>query len=605
MKIRGKMLSAFGVVVIVILFSGIVGYLQIGRLQTSARKVALVTIPHARVMQDYGLAVTTAHLWIEEIMAGTESRQQKQAVDELFDEAHWYIKALKEGGSNEKYQIEPIHDKQLRNDLDSLKHKLDRFVRTVEVRFELTEQNDDAVAVADETFDRQYGQMMTEARAVEAKIGVHVEQSMAAMSETADAGRLMLMGATIIGVLFSLLIAMFFSGRMSKRISKLFQFSGRLAEGDFSDTVTLNSRDEIGMIGESMNNVSSSLHSMVSEVQAVTGNLTDTSLELSTNMDQTSTAVNQITGHLETMRSLVVNLSASIEESSASLEEIDRSIGSLDEMIETQSSSVTESSASVEQMVSNIQSVTQNVVNMEESFTTLKNASQQGRAVLDQNSSAVNRIAEESSALLETNQIIAGIAGKTNLLAMNAAIEAAHAGEAGRGFAVVADEIRKLAEDTSVKSKESATFIKNLKTLMDGMVGSSDELVQAFDEVEQRISQVVNLSSEIKSSMEEQSAGSSQVLEALSQINDITSQVKNGSTEMRTGSQAIIGEMENVKTNTQDVRQSIEEIAQGSAEINKAVSHVNELSERNKNYVESLEGEMKKFKLEKLEELTE
>ena len=605
MKIRGKMLSAFGVVVIVILFSGAVGFLQIERLNSSARDVALVNIPYARVMQDYALTVTTAHLWIEEIMAGTEEQRQKQAVDTLFEEAQWYIKALKEGGSNEKYNIEPIHDKELRTALDSLKHKLDRFVRTVEVRFELAERNDDALAVADETFDRQYSQMMSEAQAVEAQIAADVEASMADMSETAQAGKLLLTSSTVLGVLFSLLIALFFSGRMSRRIWKLFAFSGKLAEGDFSDTVHLKSSDEIGMIGESMSNVSHSLHSMVSEVQTVTGNLTDTSLELSTRMMQPTTAVNQISGHLETMRSLVVNLSASIEESSASLEEIDRSIGSLDEMIENQSSSVTESSASVEQMVSNIQSVTQNVVNMEESFTSLKSASQKGRSVLDQNSSAVNRIADESSALLETNQIIAGIAGKTNLLAMNAAIEAAHAGESGRGFAVVADEIRKLAEDTSVKSKESANFIKNLKTLMDGMVSSSDELVKSFDEVEQRISRVVNLSSEIKSSMEEQSAGSTQVLEALSQINDITSQVKNGSTEMRTGSQAIIGEMENVKNNTQDVRQSIEEIAQGSTEINKAVHHVNELSERNKNYVATLEGEMKKFKLGQQAEITE
>lgn len=599
MNIRGKMLSAFGIVVIIILFSGIMGYQQIGRLYQSSRKVALVTVPHARAMQDFALSVTTAHLWIEEIMAGAESRDQLDKVHDKFDQAHWYIKALKEGGSNEKYQLEPVGNEELEAALDSLTHKLDRFIRTVNVRMELDKDDVNALAMADETFDRQFSQMMSEGEAVEAQITGHVETSLAEMQQTAMNGKMMLLGATVAAVFFSLLIALLLSGSISRRIKNLFQFSGQLADGDFSNTVALKGRDEIGMIGDSMNNVSHSLHSMVSDVQEVSGNLTDTSLELSSNMDETSTAVNQITGHLDAMRNMILNLSASIEESSASMEEIDRSIGSLDEMIETQSSNVTESSASVEQMISNVKSVTQNVVNMEESFNSLKNASQKGRTVLNENNNAVNKIAEESAALLETNQIIAGIAGKTNLLAMNAAIEAAHAGDAGRGFAVVADEIRKLAEDTSVKSKESGSFIKNLKTLMDQMVESADKLVQAFDEVERRIGGAVNLSSEIKNSMEEQSAGSSQVLQALSQISDITSQVKNGSTEMRTGSQAILGEMQNVKDNTQEVQQSIEEIAQGSNEINRAISHVNELTENNKSYVDTLKASMQKFKLKK------
>ena len=599
MKLRGKMLSAFGMIVIIVLFSGIVGYMQMSSLYQAAYRVSTVTSPHADAMGEFLFKLTQANLQIEKIFSGVEDQSTIDDVKKYVQEAEWYLTALQEGGENEDYKLTAIEDFQLRDKLEDLKSSLVRFEHIIELRLvsiRNTGENSRSMYAA---FDNLFTKMMYDAENLEREIKLNLGRSLEDMNKVVQFGTVALIISTIAGVIFSVLIALVFSSRITGRIEKIQKYSDRLASGDFSQNFHLKVRDEIGQIGTELNKVTSSLHGMLSEMKAVGENLNQTGLELSSNMEETAREVHQIGEHVNSIKSRILNLSASINESSASVEEIDRSIGSLDEMIESQSSSLSESSASVEEMVSNINSVTQNVGYMEESFNSLGDASKKGREVITETNESAKKIAGKSEALLETNSLIAGIASQTNLLAMNAAIEAAHAGDAGRGFAVVADEIRKLAENTSNKSKESAAFLNELKDLMDGLVGSSTALENSFDVVEERIAKVIGLSSEIKNSMEEQSAGSSQVLQALNEITDITTQVKNGSTEMRAGSQTVLQEMQNILQNANEVKQSIEEIAEGSSEINKAVRHVNELSESNRKYVKTMDSQIDQFKLTK------
>ncbi|MDY7028656.1 MAG: methyl-accepting chemotaxis protein [Spirochaetota bacterium] len=597
MKLRGKMLSAFGVIVIIVVFSGVVGYMQIRTLYNAAFEVSTVTTPRADVMKDFLLTLTKANLQIERIFSGVESIDSIDEVKNLIKKSEFYVQALLEGRRIDEYNLTAIEEPELRSDLESLLSSLVRFEHILELRLVSARNKESGSEATYEAFDRLFTQMMYESVALEASIRLDVTRSLAEMEQVVEFSTMILLGAVLAGVILSILIALSFSTRIVKRIEKIHVFTDRIAAGDFTENVYLKVKDEIGQIGNQLNNVTDSLHRMLSEVRDSGENLNQTGLELSSNMEETAREVSQISGHIESIRTRILELSASINESSASLEEIDRSIGSLDEMIETQSSSVSESSASVEQMVSNIKSVSQNVGFMEESFQSLEYASRQGREVVNETNDSVKKIADKSEALLETNTLIAGIASQTNLLAMNAAIEAAHAGDAGRGFAVVADEIRKLAENTAGKSKESTVFLKELKELMDSLVVSSSSLEKSFDVVEERIGKVMNLSSEIKSSMEEQSAGSSQVLQALTQITDITSEVKSGSTEMRSGSQVILQEMQNILKGANEVKQSIEEISQGTAEIDRAVQHVNELSERNREFVKNMDSQIERFKL--------
>jgi len=598
MKLRGKMLSAFGLVVIIVLFNGIVGLVQIRTLYRAAYNVSTVTVPHADAMQEFLLTITRTNLAVEKIFSGAESVDSIDEIKQEVTKAELYIQTLLSGGNIEGYTLTAVEEEELRAELEDLLSSLVRFEHILELRMVSARNQEEDSASMYEAFDRLFTQMMFDSKAVEAGIKKHVTASLGEMNNGVRFGTFSLIGATITGVLMSLLIALIFSSRITGRIEKLHIYGGQVASGDFTRKITLKVRDEIGEIGTQLNNISRSLREMLMEIRRAGENLNETGLELSSNMEETAQAVRLIGEHVGSIKGRILDLSSSINESSASIEEIDRSIGSLDEMIETQASSVTESSASVEQMVSNIQSVTQNVGHMEESFGSLNDASKTGRDMMTETNDSVRQIAQKSEALLETNSLISGIASQTNLLAMNAAIEAAHAGEAGRGFAVVADEIRKLAENTSGKSKESAVFLNDLKGLMDRLVVSSEKLENSFDLMEERIGKVMHLSSEIKNSMEEQSAGSSQVLQALTQITEITSQVKNGSSEMRSGSRTVLQEMQNILQNANEVKQSIEEISLGTAEIDRAVGHVNQLSEQNRDYVTKMDQQIERFKLD-------
>ncbi len=216
--------------------------------------------------------------------------------------------------------------------------------------------------------------------------------------------------------------------------------------------------------------------------------------------------------------------------------------------------SVTESSASIEQMVANIKSITQVLETNAESVVALREASEHGKAGLTESTALIEQIATESNELVQASEVIQRIAAQTDLLAVNAAIEAAHAGDYGRGFAVVADEIRKLAEESGEQAKSIGKVLKQLKKSIDTGARSSSEAKSRFDQVVELTGKVEDQELTIKAAMEEQSAGSQQVLEALTNMNELTVKVKEESDELLVTSQEVLAELRRLAvTHEEDV----------------------------------------------------
>ena len=190
------------------------------------------------------------------------------------------------------------------------------------------------------------------------------------------------------------------------------------------------------------------------------------------------------------------------------------------------------------------------------------------------------------------------IASQTNLLSMNAAIEAAHAGEAGKGFAVVANEIRKLAEDSGGQSKTIGSVLKKIKESIDKITRSTDNVLLKFEAIAKGVRIVSEQEENIRNAMEEQSAGSKQILDALSRLNTITRDVKEGSLQMLEGSGEIITEGNNLERVTQEISGEMTEMAKGADQINITVNEVNQISGQNKEIIDNLVVAVSRFKIE-------
>ncbi|MCK9171575.1 MAG: methyl-accepting chemotaxis protein, partial [Treponema sp.] len=301
---------------------------------------------------------------------------------------------------------------------------------------------------------------------------------------------------------------------------------------DLTQRIEETSNNEIGAVVRGVNAFIAKLQSIIGGVQNSKKILSSAGNELQSGVEDTSSAITQILGDIQSVNSEILNQSSSVEETAGAVTEISQNIISLEKMIETQASGINEGSAAVEQMIANIKNVNTSVGIMAEAFEGLEKSAGTGITRQEHVSEQIQLIAQQSEMLQDANEAIASIAEQTNLLAMNAAIEAAHAGEAGKGFSVVSDEIRKLSETSGGQSRTIGEQLKKIKDSIQSVVAASNDSGSAFSSVEQKIKETDTLVKNIQNAMSEQQEGSKQIGEALRLMNDSTMEVKTASSEM-------------------------------------------------------------------------
>ena len=408
---------------------------------------------------------------------------------------------------------------------------------------------------------------------------------------------MILIGFGILAV--SLIIVFFVARRMIKPVNVVVNALKDIAEGEGDLTVRLpvHGNDEVTDLSEYFNETIEKIGASIKSVGESSEDMTNIGNELASNMNETASAVNQISANIDGVKQQAMTQAASVTETAATVEEIVRTIKQLNNSIETQAASVAQSSSSVEQMVANIASIGQTLGKTDDVIKNLTTATGDGKATLVTSNTVTQKIAEESGSLMEASSVIQHIASQTNLLAMNAAIEAAHAGEAGKGFAVVADEIRKLAEESSTQGKTITTTLKTLSGEIETLSASSKTVEEKFNAIFTLAEQVKDMSNRLTEAMREQENGSREVLTAIKSINTVTVEVQAGSEEMLKGGEGVAVEMRKLDDLTRVITESMNEMASGAVQISNAVQEVNEISQKNKRSIESLAEEVGKFKV--------
>ena len=416
---------------------------------------------------------------------------------------------------------------------------------------------------------------------------------------TVNALRTSMIGIGVVILLIALIIVYMVARAMVKPINVVVSALKDIAQGEGDLTVRLpvHGNDEVTDLSEYFNETIEKIGAAIKSVGTSSNTMEEIGTELASNMTETASAVNQISANIDGVKQQAMTQAASVTETAATIEEIVRTIKQLNNSIETQAASVAQSSSSVEEMVANIASIGQTLGKTDDVIRSLTTATGDGKATLVTSNTVTQKIAEESGSLMEASSVIQHIASQTNLLAMNAAIEAAHAGEAGKGFAVVADEIRKLAEESSTQGKTITATLKTLSGEIETLSASSKTVEEKFNAIFTLAEQVKDMSNWLTEAMREQENGSREVLTAIKSINTVTVEVQAGSEEMLKGGEGVAVEMRKLDDLTRVITESMNEMASGAVQINNAVQEVNEITQKNKRSIEALSLEVSKFKV--------
>jgi methyl-accepting chemotaxis protein len=410
---------------------------------------------------------------------------------------------------------------------------------------------------------------------------------------------LLLGGITVLLVIFSLLLRRVVIAPLKYTASTAAAVAENLRsrEADFTYQMPVKRRDEIGVIIKSINGFIASLRILITRLKDAQGSLRAIGENLTGQSEESAKANTRITDAATAIQGQTEDQGKSLERTTEVLENASEGLNGLNILILDQNKAITASSASVEEMSGAINAVTVAMREMKEQFSSLVAVADEGKKRQEDVDRQIQGILSQSESLVGANLVIAQIAAKTNLLAMNAAIEAAHAGDAGRGFAVVADEIRILAENARSQSNSIKAELSNISRAVQDTAAISGKSQEAFLLVSEQISATDAFIARIDTAMDAQRKASTQIQEALDAINAAASRVQDTSGDMTSHMDGVKGEMEGLTNIVRAIQQGIVGMGESAREVNRAAETVLDLAKDTHRNIQVMEETIGSFKI--------
>ena len=368
-------------------------------------------------------------------------------------------------------------------------------------------------------------------------------------------------------------------------------------DADLTQRLVARGNDEIATLVGGINKFIEQLHGIMVELHSAQKKLDAASSDLGANAQDSASATAEILANIESVRKQSEQQSAAVQNTSSVLDMSATSVDVLSGLIEEQTAGITQSSAAIEEMLGNITAVTNSVKKMSGSFNELEHTVEDGKNKLGSVDQKVRQISEQSKMLVQANSVISQIASETNLLAMNAAIEAAHAGEAGKGFSVVAEEIRKLAENSGAQTKTISAELKGITDSIQAVVSLSHASSAAFGDIVEHLSTTDMIIREINNAMDEQQTASKQIFEALGDMKNHSLEVSEKANDMSDGINNVAKDMNTVSQISSTIYGSMDEMTAGAQQIGSATQNVSDLARQTRDGIDLMSQKLSLFKV--------
>ncbi len=384
---------------------------------------------------------------------------------------------------------------------------------------------------------------------------------------------------------------------MQLQIIRLRDKMQEMADGEIrvDDYVLVEQFDEVGSLASAINKFISNQKDFLSQLAGIGNKVRSSSEKIQTIVEDVSTAseemaasINQVSGNAESQLSTV-------EKTSGSLEELLKSLNTITESVETQSGFVEQTSSAMTEMAESIRSVSDTTSKASSLSGQLEEVAREGHTAVDDSVHAIKLIESASREVEEMVSLISDFADKTNLLSMNAAIEAAHAGESGKGFAVVAEEVRNLAHNSSESAKNISEQLGKMIEAVENGVQLSENAGTALSNIARDVNETANMIREISSAMDEQTEGTSQILDSMSSLVEATDSIRDVVDKQKTRNSEMSDAIQNLVQSFQEIQHATSEQNTGTDKIVDSVNELRTISEENSEVVVRLNQLLRNF----------